>query len=270
MLKKEILKVIKYFKFFDYLPSEDEIYTFLKIKTRRDKLKQALKKIYITQKNPGIKYKRALHKLERAKSYIRLISLFPQIKLIGLSGSMAMMNVKAEDDVDLFIISAKGRLFTARFIAISLAFVFGLKRSRSAKKAGNKVCLNLFFDERELAVPKFKRSEYVAHEVLQMKPLVIKGDIYQRFLKENKWVFKIFPNAKSGGVELWGAPNGEGILKVEAWGKSETGPADFASIIELILKKIQLRSIKKHQTTEIITDTQLWFHPQDFEKKISF
>ena len=36
----------------------------------------------------------------------------------------------------------------------------------------NKVCLNLFFDESDLAVPKFKRSEYVAHEVLQMKPLV--------------------------------------------------------------------------------------------------
>ena len=38
--------------------------------------------------------------------------------------------------------------------------------------------------------------------------------------------------------------------------------------IESIFKKVQLSLINRHRTTEIITSTQLWFHPDDFEKKI--
>ena len=38
--------------------------------------------------------------------------------------------------------------------------------------------------------------------------------------------------------------------------------------VESVLKKLQLFSINKHKTSELITDSQLWFHPEDFEKKI--
>ena len=38
---------------------------------------------------------------------------------------------------------------------------------------------------------------------------------------------------------------------------------------EFVLKYFQVALIRKHRTTEVITDTQLWFHPEDFEKKIA-
>ena len=38
--------------------------------------------------------------------------------------------------------------------------------------------------------------------------------------------------------------------------------------VESVLKKLQLFSINKHKTSELITDSQLWFHPEDFENKI--
>jgi len=38
--------------------------------------------------------------------------------------------------------------------------------------------------------------------------------------------------------------------------------------IELLMQKLQLYFINRHRTSEIITSSQLWFHPEDFEKKI--
>jgi hypothetical protein len=43
----------------------------------------------------------------RVRLYLKILSFFPQIKLIGLSGSLAMMNADKDDDIDLFIITAK-------------------------------------------------------------------------------------------------------------------------------------------------------------------
>ena len=274
-MEKEIAKVIKYFSFFAYHPTLDEIYTFLRVKINKQKLKY-------TPPQYSIRRKISQKKLNnwRFRAYLRLISLFPQIKLIGLSGSISMMNAKEDDDIDLFIITAKNRLFTGRLITLALAQIFGLRRHRQFRKldtvffnrhtpmgplaivskkvsslSKNKVCLNLFFDESNLKVPKFKQTEFVGHEVLQMKSLVVKDNIHEKFLEANKWVFRLFPNAVPP------------VIPVKTGIQTKYIPLTF-NFIELILKKFQLRSINKHKTSEIITPTQLWFHPDDFEKKL--
>jgi len=204
----------------------------------------------------------------RFRVYLKLLSLLPQIKLIGLSGSLAMQNAKEDDDIDLFIITAKNRLWTARLIAVFLAIILGLKRPRGVKKAPNRVCLNLFFDLADFAVPKEKRSEFVAHEVLQMKPLVDKDNTYIRFLQANRWVYRFFPNGSKINSKFK-MQNSKFKFKIQN--------LKFLLIIfnliidsfELIFKKLQLYFIKKHRTTELITATQLWFHPEDFEKRLT-
>jgi predicted nucleotidyltransferase len=197
----------------------------------------------------------------RFRIYLKFLSLLPQIKFIGLSGSLAMQNAKVDDDIDLFIITAKNRLWTARLMAVFLAIVLGLKRPRGVKKAPNRVCLNLFFDLADLAVPKQKRSEFVAHEVLQMKPLIDKDNTYLRFLQANRWVFAIFPNATLLNSKFQ-APNSK-INDI-----SNLGFIIF-DLVEVILKNFQLSLINRHRTTELITDTQLWFHPEDFQKRLA-
>jgi len=309
-LEKEVLKTIRYFSFFDYPPNFEEIYTFLGKKTTKKKIEEVLKNLerqkkikklknlnnvtrytlYVILKNTVGEYGKKLKiknekikiekyneryffsqkKLEnwRFRAYVKILSFFPQIKLIGLSGSLAMMNADNDDDIDLFIITAKNRLFTGRFLAIILAKILSIHRSYNKRytlhvaRYTNTVCLNLFFDESDLVVPKFKRSEYVAHEVLQMKPIVNKDNIYERFLKANSWIFKIFPNAQTVlKLKIENLKFNENFkLKIK----------NFGDWLENLLKKLQLYMINKHHTTEIITDTQLWFHPDDFEKKIKF
>ncbi|MFN4212839.1 MAG: hypothetical protein ACK4FL_02655 [Microgenomates group bacterium] len=330
-----ILRVLHYFSFFEYSPTFEEIYTFLPIKTSKIALKKALlnlerrKKIKkidirysifdignkytpveysIKSKNYPIsniqypisykkRYETSKKKLGnwKLRLYLKLLSFFPQIRLVGLSGSIAMMNAKEEDDIDLFIITAKNRLFTGRFIALTLAQILGLRRSRDSAtqffitresyparggvpskvkkiafassynhKNKNKVCLNLFFDEANLSVPNFKKTEYVAHEILQMKPIINKHQTYEKFLWENRWIYRLFPNAQK---------DSRGLLKADFHGYPRKSVIQnlwksLTDKVESLLRRLQLNIIRKHQTSEIITDTQLWFHPEDFGEKI--
>lgn len=220
------------------------------------------------------KWQISKEKIRKIELYIKLLSLFPQIKLVGLSGSVAMMNANMNDDIDLFVITAKNRLFTGRFIAVALAQLLGLKRPRVNNEIKDKVCLNLFFDETNLQVPKNKRTEYVAHEILQMKPLINKDKIYERFLDANSWVLKIFPNASC--MSFRAQPRNpfltvyrKGSLRAAYnLGRDDNFFIRIEDYLEQLFKKIQLFFISRHKTNEIITDSQLWFHPVDFGKKI--
>jgi len=44
----------------------------------------------------------------------------------------------------------------------------------------------------------------------------------------------------------------------------------LAAAVENMLKNLQMSFINRHRTAELITKTQLWFHPEDFGKKIKF
>ena len=303
---KKISDILEYFSFFSYPPTFEEIYTFFPEKLTRRRLTSILdemeKKILIINwkvegastfnflcssvnimrytlpqyskktREYRLRLTNSFTKVRKILPYVQLLTFVSSIKLIGLSGSVSMFNAREEDDIDLFIITARNRLFTGRFIALLVAELFGLRRKSHYPdhigvphhdKETNKACLNLFFDERNLTVPNFKKTEYVAHEILQMKPLIDKDNTYLRFIQANKWVFKFFPNAKNQiSNELLS-------FKIKNLDFIENFKFQIANSLEEILKKLQLYFIKKHQTTEIITDSQLWFHPDDFEKKLA-
>ena len=316
-MQKAILRAFEYFNIFFYPISFEELYQYLGIKISKKRLKLELKQL-ITKK--AVFYRHGLYtlgeyskgKLEipasrgernskfeisqeklnnwRFRAYLKLISLFPQIKLVGLSGSISMMNAKENDDIDLFIITAKNRLFTGRFIAMVLAQLTGLRRRRQLAKldtVSNKVCLNLFFDETKLNIPKFKKNYYIAHEIIQMKPLINKNNVYELFLYSNRWVCDIFPNSRpqrhphdpqrhphEDGDPEHGFPIRSGMTPQlsspssqlsSPWKRGSSRASDF---IELILKKIQLSVINRHKTNELITNKQLWFFPDDFENRL--
>ncbi len=279
-MEKDLISTVRYFLQFFYPPSLEDIHLFFPKKITKDSLKEKLigfekKNKIITRKIGGenrytlegysILFKKYTARTRNTKSKLQLIqrfistlSWFPQIKLIGLSGSLAMMNAKFTDDIDLFIITERKRLWTGRFIAVAMAQFLGLRRKRGIKRAPDKICLNLFFDANDVVIPPSKRSTYVAHEVLQMKPLVNKNQTYEQFIQKNRWVFDLFPNSIDRVRDRKKSVNCE-ALRVKGF---------IGDIVEKMLKKVQMYWITKHRTTELITQTQLWFHPDDFEKKV--
>lgn len=160
-----------------------------------------------------------------------------------------MMNAESSDDIDFFIITKAHRLWTARLCLLGAAELFGVRRKRLTSRVKDSFCFNLFFDETDLIVPEEKQNLYVAHEIVQMKPIVIKNEAYSRFLKANQWVRDFFPN-----------------INISNHYKKDTNYR--SSLLEFLCKKLQLFLMSKHKTNERITKTQLWFFPRDFEKKL--
>jgi len=315
-MEQEVLKTIKYFSFFEYSPRFEEILAFLNRQTTPNNLQKVLKSLIrqnrLSEKDNQYtlgEYSKLLSqqktkakisdlKIKRLATYLRFLKLFPQVRLVGLSGSVSMLNAKKDDDIDLFVITGRNRLWTGRLICLLLASLFGRRKFRD-RHTSDKICLNLFFDEGRLQIDPKKRSFYVAHEVLQMKPLIDRENVYGRFLEANKWVFKLFPNATKltvtgpvGGflppvlgkypLRAVGSlhlrhPSPESAFFEHLHSKKLVYSRQRRSIIlnsiedliESILKRAQLLLINRHRTTEMITDTQLWFFPNDFEKKIN-
>ncbi len=291
-MNDQVLKTITYFAQFSYPPTFEDIYTFLPRKITKKGLvahleslitqKKIVKSLNIVKKEERSRHKSlerytlggysmyfntyqkrvvvSKNKLKKREWFVRIIAKISIVRFIGYSGSLALLNGTQSDDIDIFVITATHRLYTTRFILTVLAFVFGVKRKRGVRSAPDSICMNLFFEENVLKVPDIKRNEYVAHEILQMMPYDIKGDIYDRFIWANKWVFDFFPNMRDEYIR-----KGQKRPSIKSKPKNIIG-----NIVEQVLKQLQIHFMRKHRTREIITDTQLWFFPHDFESKVQY
>lgn len=270
-----ILDALKYFSVFSFAPNEEELYIYTTVKSNRAVFRQHLSRLI----KKGRVYKssrwstyslpemRRIHKLRRerrkitdaklsrASKFLRLASRIPSIELIGLSGSCSMDNAQRNDDVDIFIITRSGRMWTSRMALLILAQILGIRRKRTDTTSHDSVCINLIFDAVNIVIPESKRNLYTAHEVVQMRPIHIRGGVYERFMTENSWVRNYLPNARKV----------KGTLRNDHEARSNR-KKQYA--LEGIMKRIQLAVMKPHITSEIISDDQLWFYPNDFEDVI--
>jgi len=199
----------------------------------------------------------ALKKFARAEKFSRWAKFIPTIKLIGVSGALAVENAHKEDDIDIFIIAERGAVWTTRFLLILLAEA--MKARRRPEKAGggikDKMCLNMFIDEDHMQIPEKEQSLFSAHEVVQMKPLYIKDNIYSRFIKDNLWVRKYLPNAVKPVLREKEEKLENKQRRSFVWGRAET-----------VLKRLQLRYMSSKKTNEVIKDGYLRFHPSDMSE----
>lgn len=200
-------------------------------------------KIYALRKS---REKHSRGKLKIAALYGKFLRSIPTIRLLAVSGALAMENSHTKDDIDFVIITAKNSLWTTRFLANIL--LLPVKRTPSSKTVSNRACLNLFLDETGLRINN--HNIYQAHELCQMKIIWDKGKTYSKLIKSNQWVTKFLPN--------WQPDFSQEIVKK---------PVNFRNPkkIESFLKSVQLSYMRKRVTTEKIGDRQLFFHPKDTE-----
>lgn len=121
---------------------------------------------------------------DRAWRYGQIIAQMPFVRMVALTGSLAVGNVEPGADIDYFVITTPGRLWTCRAAVIALA-VWAARR-------GDVICPNFFLSENALALRD--RNFYTAHEFAQMIPLY-GMDIYRQMQLNNGWVQHFLPNA---------------------------------------------------------------------------
>ncbi len=120
----------------------------------------------------------------RARRLVRVLRLFPFVRMIAITGSLAMQNSPADDDIDLLIVTAPDRVWLTRALSIALVY--------AGKLCGDTLCPNYVISERALALDR--HTLFVAHEFAQMVP-VYGLTVYDRMRTLNPWVQVILPNA---------------------------------------------------------------------------
>lgn len=119
-----------------------------------------------------------------ARSYGARIARLPFVRLVGVTGALAMNNAAAGADIDLFILAQPGRLWLCRLFILAVV--------RLAARHGTELCPNFLISTDHLRLSE--RNLFTAHEVTQMIPLT-RTPWYDAFRHANSWVTNFLPNA---------------------------------------------------------------------------
>jgi predicted nucleotidyltransferase len=218
---------------------------------------------YFLQGREGLIYKRVFRarisakKMEIARKSASVLSLIPSVKMVAVTGSLAMDNAEDESDIDLFVVTGKNLLWTTRILSYLTLKVFGFDlRKAGNKNQKDKLCLNMWMDEADLAWRKNDRNLYTAHEIAQVLPLVNKNGTYERFLQKNRWILRFWPNAVRIG-------------KFERESKKHiSGTSLLIILVEKIAFWFQYQHMKAVITKEVVTPSRAIFHPQDLGRLV--
>ncbi len=135
----------------------------------------------VARRADGIARTEAL--LRRHRRVIAALASLPYIRMLALSGGTAHQNARGGDDIDLFVVTAPGRVFTA----YTLLFV----ASRLTRTRGI-VCPNYLVDENHLQIA-YHHDLFTAHQALSLVPIA--GlPAFGRFVDANRtWVEAHYP-----------------------------------------------------------------------------
>jgi hypothetical protein len=120
-----------------------------------------------------------------ARLLAALTAHFPFVRLVAVIGSLTTDNARSlEDDIDLLIVTAPGRVWLTRALVIGLVRLAALRRIE--------LCPNYILSERRLAMGR--DDLYIAHELAQMIPLYGRR-AFAELLTANAWLSDYLPNA---------------------------------------------------------------------------
>ncbi|HET8630502.1 MAG TPA: hypothetical protein VFL91_24040 [Thermomicrobiales bacterium] len=126
---------------------------------------------------------RAARLWPRARRWGRALGALPFVRMVAVSGSLAVGNPDPRADLDYLLVTAPGRLWLVRAFAVAAV--------RLARPAGARLCPNYLLTTRALALDH--RDLYTAHELLQAVP-VAGAATYRRFRAGNAWAARWLPN----------------------------------------------------------------------------
>ena len=269
MMEKAVLKTLIYADIFDYPLRVYEIHKWLiGRKTTLRQVEKALERLRVKDKAEKVKdyyflsgrrklvrkrqqkEKQSGKFLWKAKMIVLLLKMIPFIKLVGISGGLAMENAGKGDDIDLFIVMSKNRLWISRLLTLGILTLIGQRRkvNQSGSKTAGKICANMLLEEDKLA--QQKKDIYLAHEVLQMKVLWQRDGIYSKYLLDNEWVFKFLPNWVGEQQVISKTQN----LRIRK---------SYLDYFDNLAKWLQLKIMQQPKGMERIEDGALYFHPKD-------
>lgn len=132
-----------------------------------------------------IEYNRlASNRMKTARRYASLISNFPYVRAVFISGSLSKHVMKPDSDIDFFIITKPNRLWICR------AFLTFFKKVFLGNSHHN-FCINYFIDSESLEI--LDKNIFTATEIAFLLPMY-NYTLYREFMTANQWYRSEYPN----------------------------------------------------------------------------
>ncbi|MFN3872378.1 MAG: nucleotidyltransferase domain-containing protein [Ignavibacterium sp.] len=202
-LSKNIIKTLAYYDIFSYPLKVEELYHNLSVNhcTIQD-IKSELKFLcdkelvfriddfYMLQNNPDFVRRRVdgnnlcNKRIKSAFRMSKLISRFPYVRAIFLTGSISKGYMDKDSDVDYLIVTKPGRLWVSKLFLTLFKKIF-LLNSRKV------FCINYYIDYDHLEIEE--KNVFTATEIVTLIPVFGKK-YYDDFYSKNIWVKNYYPN----------------------------------------------------------------------------
>ncbi len=225
LTERTLLPPLVFFDLFDYPLTSMEVWR-LQVESRKSKVEryadvvamlEDLEKEGIIESGNGfwfLKGRRGLietrnrrhvlayRKWRKAMRMVRILRCFPFIRMIGVANTLAYDNAADASDIDFFIITSRGRVWSARLFVVSFLMLFGL-RPHGAKRRDT-ICTCFFVDESDLSLERCLLPQTDAPDLpfaywfSMIWPVLDSDGAYQKLWDANVgWLTRMLPNAES-------------------------------------------------------------------------
>jgi predicted nucleotidyltransferase len=203
VIKENILATLAYFDLFNYPLTVEEIFLFLKNKYGQQYFEEAVSALaasgqiyqfgrFYTLKNDYLitvrrceGNRKAAQLIKTAEKVSNILIKFPYVRGIAISGSLSKNFADENSDIDLFIITAKNRLWIARTL------MHAFKKLTFLVNKQDYFCMNYYVDEQQLQI--VEKTIYTAIEIVTLIPLQ-GAPVIERFYAANTWTKEYLPN----------------------------------------------------------------------------
>ena len=202
LIEQAVFESVAYSDIFDYPVTAAEVHRALTIEASLDQVERVLRSErlvppLLTFRHPYFclagrehvfetRQRRRRHStrlMRLARAYGALIAHLPFVRMVAVTGSLAVENAEADDDIDYLIVTSPGRVWTARAFTMLTVRVAALK--------GITLCPNYILSEDALALDQ--HDLYTARELVQMQSIA-GYDTHMRLLDANPWRSDFLPN----------------------------------------------------------------------------
>lgn len=281
MLTSSILQTLAYADIFDYPLTGHEVWDYLiggtkvesKVVQEQLGILADLKRIcadgefyFLKGRNESVEMRKkregwSKNKWEIAQRTAGKLRIIPTVKMVGITGALAMNNCEEKDDIDLLIVASENCLWLTRLLILLISPILGIRRRKSKDiVVKDKICFNLFLEENHLKIEP--ENLFLAHEIVQVKPILDKDQTYRKFMEENSWVKEYLPNAKKSYDVQCTMYNSQKRNLISQYLNL------LISFLNTLAFKLQYLYMKPKMTIEKVSLHQAFFHPKDISEKI--
>lgn len=283
-----ILQTLAYFDVFGYPLTREEIFRF--IYTEGKEVKEGTEFFNILQDLdskegyyflPGrgeIVEKRQRNiwfvesKMKRALRGIKKLARVPFVRAVFVCNTVAGVGVEESSDIDVFIITKKGRIFLARAVATFYLGLFNMRRTK--RKIKNKICLSFYVADNNLNLQSvaFENDVYLMYWLAQLIPVYDPDNLFGSLQKANTWVKKYLPNAFQSYnlIPRWKVESGKVGSGIKRF-LEKIWIGNYGDLMEKQAKGMQLNKMKmnvssvqdENDTRVVVSDVMLKFHEKD-------